>query len=78
MTTVQKKYYAWILARNYDALKKGLKGSRSSFLNIVSELKKCCNHSFLIKPKEWKEKPQSNEYINVRANSFITILMKLK
>lgn len=30
----------------------GNRGSTSSFVNIVMELKKCCNHSHLIKPPE--------------------------
>lgn len=42
----------WILTRNYKALSKGTRGSSSGFLNIVMELKKCCNHSFLIKQPE--------------------------
>ena len=31
-------------------LNKGLKGNSNTFLNIVMELKKCCNHSALIRP----------------------------
>ncbi len=42
----------WILTRNYKALSKGTKGSTSGFLNIMMELKKCCNHCYLIKPPE--------------------------
>jgi len=41
----------WILTRNYKALSKG-KGSTSGFLNIMMELKKCCNHCYLIKHPE--------------------------
>ena len=50
MTKAQKQYYKWILTRNYTALSKG--GSQSSLLNIVMELKKCCNHSMLVIPPE--------------------------
>ncbi len=42
----------WILTRNYKALSKGTKGSTSGFLNIMMELKKCCNHCYLIRPPE--------------------------
>lgn len=42
----------WILTRNYKALSKGTKGSTSGFLNIMMELKKCCNHCYLIKPPD--------------------------
>lgn len=52
MTTLQKQYYRWILSKNYSALRKGVKGSSTTFLNIVMELKKCCNHGYLIKPPE--------------------------
>lgn len=48
----------WILTRNYKALSKGTKGSTSGFLNIMMELKKCCNHCYLIKP------PEDNEFLN--------------
>lgn len=48
MTSVQKQYYKWILTKNFNALRKGVKGSTSTFLNIIIELKKCCNHAYLI------------------------------
>ncbi|KAK3920680.1 Chromodomain-helicase-DNA-binding protein 1 [Frankliniella fusca] len=34
MTSVQKQYYKWILTKNYNALRKGVKGSSTTFLNI--------------------------------------------
>lgn len=52
MTSIQKQYYKWILTKNYNALRKGVKGSTNTFLNIVIELKKCCNHGSLTKPME--------------------------
>uniref|UniRef100_W8AZH4 Chromodomain-helicase-DNA-binding protein 1 n=1 Tax=Ceratitis capitata TaxID=7213 RepID=W8AZH4_CERCA len=54
MTLMQKQYYKWILTKNFDALRKGKKGSTSTFLNIVIELKKCCNHASLIRPSEFE------------------------
>lgn len=42
----------WILTKNYAALSKGLKGNTSSFINIVMELKKCCNHCSLTRPTD--------------------------
>lgn len=50
MTSVQKQFYKWILTKNYKALSKGVKGSMTSFTNIVMELKKCCNHASLVRP----------------------------
>lgn len=61
MTTIQKQYYKWILTKNFDALLKGRKGSTSTFLNIVIELKKCCNHAMLIKPIDDERPPMSQE-----------------
>ena len=29
-----------------------MKGSVSSFINIIMELKKACNHAFLVRPAE--------------------------
>lgn len=55
----------WILTRNYKALAKGTRGSSSGFLNIVMELKKCCNHSFLIKQPEDGETETQEEHLQV-------------
>ncbi|CAB4062729.1 CHD1 [Lepeophtheirus salmonis] len=52
MSRKQKQFYKWILTRNYAALTKGIKGSTVSFVNIVMELKKCCNHILLTRPEE--------------------------
>lgn len=56
----------WILTRNYKALAKGTRGSSSGFLNIVMELKKCCNHSFLIKQPEDGETETQEDHLQVR------------
>lgn len=55
----------WILTRNYKALSKGTRGSSSGFLNIVMELKKCCNHSFLIKQPDDLETETQQEHLQV-------------
>ncbi|GMI97402.1 chromatin remodeling 5 [Hibiscus trionum] len=47
MSPLQKQYYRWILERNFHDLNKGVRGNQVSLLNIVVELKKCCNHPFL-------------------------------
>ncbi|XP_066973477.1 chromodomain-helicase-DNA-binding protein 1 isoform X4 [Macrobrachium rosenbergii] len=76
MMRQQKQYYKWILTKNYDMLKKGNRGSTSSFVNIVMELKKCCNHCFLTKPPE--EVPPS-EYLQqlLRGSGKLMLLDKL-
>ncbi|XP_057954932.1 protein CHROMATIN REMODELING 5 [Malania oleifera] len=47
MSPLQKQYYKWILERNFRDLNKGVRGNQVSLLNIMVELKKCCNHPFL-------------------------------
>lgn len=47
LSSMQKKYYKHILARNYEALNSRGGGQQVSLLNIVMDLKKCCNHPYL-------------------------------
>ncbi|XP_060891211.1 chromodomain-helicase-DNA-binding protein 2 isoform X2 [Labrus mixtus] len=79
MTAHQKQFYKWILTRNYKALSKGTRGSSSGFLNIVMELKKCCNHSFLIKQPEDVECETQQEHLQglVRGSGKLVLLDKL-
>lgn len=58
-------FFRWILTRNFKALSKGTRGSSSGFLNIVMELKKCCNHGFLIKQPEDGENDKVQEHLQV-------------
>ncbi|PRW57711.1 CHROMATIN REMODELING 5 isoform A [Chlorella sorokiniana] len=51
MTPLQRQYYRWILTRNFKELNKGAR-SQLSLLNILVELKKCCNHPFLFQSAE--------------------------
>eukprot|EP00767_Chilomastix_cuspidata_P003568 gnl/Chilomastix_cuspidata/369.p1 GENE.gnl/Chilomastix_cuspidata/369~~gnl/Chilomastix_cuspidata/369.p1 ORF type:complete len:2479 (+),score=1000.07 gnl/Chilomastix_cuspidata/369:1910-9346(+) len=46
-SALQKRYYKWILSKNYEQLAKGSRGSKVSLLNIVAQLKKVCNHPYL-------------------------------
>lgn len=56
LTTLQKKYYRAIYERNFTFLKKGGKSSNMpSLLNVMMELRKCCNHPYLIKGVEQNE-----------------------
>lgn len=57
LTTIQKKYYRAILERSFDNLVQGSK-SRSalpSLLNIMMQLRKCCNHPYLLRGVEETE-----------------------
>lgn len=53
MSPLQKQYYKWILERNFHDLNKGVRGNQVSLLNIVVELKKCCNHPFLFESADY-------------------------
>ncbi|XP_054893449.1 chromodomain-helicase-DNA-binding protein 2 isoform X2 [Poeciliopsis prolifica] len=79
MSAQQKQFYKWILTRNYKALSKGTRGSSSGFLNIVMELKKCCNHSFLIKQPEEADGETQLESLQalVRGSGKLVLLDKL-
>ncbi|XP_029430431.1 chromodomain-helicase-DNA-binding protein 2 isoform X2 [Rhinatrema bivittatum] len=79
MSALQKQYYKWILTRNYKALSKGTRGSTSGFLNIVMELKKCCNHCYLIKAPEENERENRQENLQslVRSSGKLILLDKL-
>ncbi|XP_034443206.1 chromodomain-helicase-DNA-binding protein 2 isoform X2 [Hippoglossus hippoglossus] len=79
MSAQQKQFYKWILTRNYRALTKGPRGSSSGFLNIVMELKKCCNHSFLIRQPEDGDTETQQEHLQslVKGSGKLVLLDKL-
>ena len=61
----------WILTKNYKALMKDSKSSISSFINIVMELKKCCNHGFLVRS------PEASDTLNKSRFEVLIILLLL-
>ena len=48
MSAIQRKYYKLVLTKNYEALQSRQGGGHQSLLNIVMQLKKCCNHPYLL------------------------------
>uniref|UniRef100_A0A7N8XI17 Chromodomain helicase DNA binding protein 7 n=1 Tax=Mastacembelus armatus TaxID=205130 RepID=A0A7N8XI17_9TELE len=61
LTNIQKKYYRAILEKNFSFLSKGGAGggggggaSVPNLLNTMMELRKCCNHPYLINGAEEK------------------------
>jgi SNF2 family DNA or RNA helicase len=61
LTTVQKQYYRAVLERNTEFLYRGCKGSNTpKLLNVVMQLRKVCNHPFLIKGAQDKILASSN------------------
>ena len=47
LSPMQKKYYKYILTRNFEALNSRAGGHQVTLLNIMMDLKKCCNHPYL-------------------------------
>ncbi|XP_026833395.1 chromodomain-helicase-DNA-binding protein 3 [Drosophila erecta] len=47
LSSMQKKFYKFILTKNFKALKQKGGGGVCSLLNIMMELRKCCNHPYL-------------------------------
>lgn len=56
LSPMQKKYYKYILTRNFEALNPKGGGQQVSLLNIMMDLKKCCNHPYLF-PAAAQEAP---------------------
>jgi SNF2 family DNA or RNA helicase len=49
LTEIQRKYYKAIYEKNFSFLVKGVKGSNvGSMMNVMLQLRKCCNHPYLI------------------------------
>ncbi|XP_042597179.1 chromodomain-helicase-DNA-binding protein 4 isoform X1 [Cyprinus carpio] len=57
LSPMQKKYYKYILTRNFEALNTRGGGNQVSLLNVVMDLKKCCNHPYLF-PTAANEAPK--------------------
>lgn len=47
LSSVCRKYYKFILTKNFEALNTKGGGNQVSLLNVVMDLKKCCNHPYL-------------------------------
>ncbi|XP_061670635.1 chromodomain-helicase-DNA-binding protein 9 isoform X3 [Syngnathoides biaculeatus] len=55
LTNIQKKYYRAILEKNFSFLAKGAgQANMPNLVNTMMELRKCCNHPYLIKGAEEK------------------------
>ena len=58
LTTIQKQYYRAIFEKNHGFLMQTTKGGLPKLMNIQMELRKCCNHPYLINGVEEKEMEQ--------------------
>ena len=85
MSDKQKAIYRTILIRNFPLLNTGPKGiKQTSFLNVMMELRKCCNHPLLFPSesyhfeKENKSKPSRVEQIISMSGKLIVLEKMLK
>jgi len=67
LTNTQKKFYRAILERNFEFLYKGTTSSNMpNLMNTMMELRKCCNHPYLI---NGAEEQIINEYLETNKQS---------
>ena len=89
LTTIQKKLYRAILERNFAFLSKGATSSANvpNLMNTMMELRKCCNHPFLITGAEEKvlaehdlsmhEKTPKHATVMIDASGKLVLIHKL-
>nr|XP_020460157.1 chromodomain-helicase-DNA-binding protein 8-like isoform X2 [Monopterus albus] len=72
LTDVQKKYYRAILERNFSFLSLGASSNSNvpNLLNTMMELRKCCNHPYLINGAEEKIVAELREVYDPLAPDF--------
>uniref|UniRef100_A0AAR2K7X2 DNA helicase n=1 Tax=Pygocentrus nattereri TaxID=42514 RepID=A0AAR2K7X2_PYGNA len=72
LTDVQKKYYRAILERNFSFLSLGANSNSNvpNLLNTMMELRKCCNHPYLITGAEEKIVAELRERYDPMAPDF--------
>lgn len=62
MSEVQRKVYKGVLMRDIDAVN-GVNGNRTAILNIVMQLRKCCNHPYLFPNTEDRNLDPMGEHL---------------
>jgi len=74
MSDLQKKYYAALLQKDMEAVTGG--ADRSRLLNIVMQLRKCCNHPYLFQGAEPGPPYLAGEHL-VETSGKLVLLDKL-
>uniref|UniRef100_A0A3Q3B9Y4 Chromodomain helicase DNA binding protein 3 n=1 Tax=Kryptolebias marmoratus TaxID=37003 RepID=A0A3Q3B9Y4_KRYMA len=81
LSPMQKKYYKLILTKNFEALNSKGGGNQVSLLNIMMDLKKCCNHPYLFPVASMEaQKTPSGAYEGLaltKASGKLTLLQKM-
>ncbi|EGV63380.1 hypothetical protein PSN45_004339 [Yamadazyma tenuis] len=80
MTDMQKKWYQKILEKDIDAVNgaSGKKESKTRLLNIVMQLRKCCNHPYLFEGAEPGPPYTTDEHLVFNAQKMIILDKLLK
>jgi chromodomain-helicase-DNA-binding protein 7 len=74
LTRLQKQYYKAIHEKNFKFLSQGVKTKNiPNLLNVMMELRKCCNHPFLIKGAEDSIVRQSNAQTQNNINTLLVL-----
>ncbi|XP_015276218.1 PREDICTED: chromodomain-helicase-DNA-binding protein 4 [Gekko japonicus] len=81
LSPMQKKYYKYILTRNFEALNARGGGNQVSLLNVVMDLKKCCNHPYLFPVAAMEAPKMPNGMYDgsalIRASGKLFLLQKM-
>ncbi|ONM23789.1 Protein CHROMATIN REMODELING 4, partial [Zea mays] len=76
LTSIQAEYYRAMLTKNYQVLRNiGKGGAHQSLLNIVMQLRKVCNHPYLIHGTEPESgSPEFLHEMRIKASAKLTLL----
>ncbi|ONM57429.1 Protein CHROMATIN REMODELING 4 [Zea mays] len=76
LTSIQAEYYRAMLTKNYQVLRNiGKGGAHQSLLNIVMQLRKVCNHPYLIPGTEPESgSPEFLHEMRIKASAKLTLL----
>ncbi|XP_063757065.1 chromodomain-helicase-DNA-binding protein 3 isoform X2 [Eleginops maclovinus] len=81
LSPMQKKYYKLILTKNFEALNSKGGGNQVSLLNIMMDLKKCCNHPYLFPVASIEAQKNPNGAYEgsalTKASGKLTLLQKM-
>lgn len=80
MTDMQRKWYQKLLEKDIDAVNgaNGKKESRTRLLNIVMQLRKCCNHPYLFEGAEPGPPYTTDEHLVYNAQKMLILDKLLK
>ncbi|KAM9915313.1 hypothetical protein OXX80_014147, partial [Metschnikowia pulcherrima] len=80
MTDMQRKWYQKLLEKDIDAVNGALgkKESKTRLLNIVMQLRKCCNHPYLFEGAEPGPPYTTDEHLVYNAKKMIILDKILK